>query len=78
MPYSAEWRRLRAIVHKLLTPKASNEFIPSQEFEAKQLLWDILTDNDSQKNFYMHIRRYTTSGTWAVPVAPSKSPVVRC
>ncbi|GLA60060.1 hypothetical protein AtubIFM55763_005466 [Aspergillus tubingensis] len=61
MPYSAEWRRLRAIVHKLLTPKASNEFIPSQEFETKQLLWDILTDNDNQKNFYMHIRRYTTS-----------------
>ncbi|KAF3387022.1 Cytochrome P450 monooxygenase yanC [Penicillium rolfsii] len=61
MPYSSEWRKLRAIVHKLLTPKSSNTFMPSQEFEAKQLLWDILTDNENQENFYMHIRRYTTS-----------------
>lgn len=36
--------------------------MPSQEFEAKQLLWDICTDNANQQNFYMHIRRYTTSG----------------
>lgn len=62
MPYSPDWRRLRAIVHKLLMPKSSNAFIPSQLFEAKQLLWDILTDNANQENFYMHIRRYTTSG----------------
>ncbi|KAJ5559804.1 hypothetical protein N7513_002203 [Penicillium frequentans] len=61
MPYSPHWRKLRAIVHKLLTPKSSNTFIPSQEFEAKQLLWDILMDNENQENFYMHIRRYTTS-----------------
>ena len=62
MPYSPDWRKLRAIVHRLLTPKSSNTFMPSQLFEAKQLLWDILTDNANQKNFYMHIRRYTTSG----------------
>lgn len=49
-------------MHKLLTPKSSNAFMPSQLFEAKQLLWDILTDNANQENFYMHIRRYTTSG----------------
>ncbi|QKX53806.1 uncharacterized protein TRUGW13939_00886 [Talaromyces rugulosus] len=61
MPYSPEWRKLRATVHKLLTPKSSNTFMPSQLFEAKQLLWDILTDNENQENFYMHIRRYTTS-----------------
>ncbi|OJJ05937.1 hypothetical protein ASPVEDRAFT_87260 [Aspergillus versicolor CBS 583.65] len=61
MPYSPHWRKLRAIVHKLLSPKSSSTFMPSQEFEARQLLWDILTDNDNQENFYMHIRRYTTS-----------------
>ncbi|KAL3465207.1 cytochrome P450 [Aspergillus heterothallicus] len=61
MPYSPYWRKLRAIVHRLLTPKSSDTFKPSQEFEAKQLLWDILTDNENQENFYMHIRRYTTS-----------------
>ncbi|KAF9883127.1 hypothetical protein FE257_004076 [Aspergillus nanangensis] len=61
MPYSPHWRKLRAIVHKLLTPKSSNTFLPSQEFEAKRLLWDILTNNENQENFYMHIRRYTIS-----------------
>lgn len=61
MGYTPEWRKVRAIVHKLLTPKASEVFRPSQEFEAKQLIHDILTDNENQENFYMHVRRYTTS-----------------
>jgi hypothetical protein len=55
MPYSPYWRKLRAIVHKLPTPKSSDTFMPSQGFEAKQLLWDMLTDNENQGNFYMHI-----------------------
>jgi hypothetical protein len=61
MTYSPTWRKLRAIVHKLLTPKVSNTFMPSQEFEAKQLIYDILTDNKDEWSFYMHVRRYTTS-----------------
>lgn len=58
MTYSPRWRRLRAIVHKLLTPKASDAFKPSQEFEGKQLLHDILTEPE---DVYNHCRRYTTS-----------------
>ncbi|PNS13790.1 3-hydroxyphenylacetate 6-hydroxylase [Sphaceloma murrayae] len=61
MGYSPEWRKLRAIVHKLLTPKMSETFKPSQEFEAKQLIHDILTDNEDQSKAYVHVRRYTTS-----------------
>jgi cytochrome P450 len=61
MSYSPTWRKLRAIVHKLLTPKVSNTFMPSQEFEAKQLVYDLLTDNEDEWTFYMHVRRYTTS-----------------
>jgi cytochrome P450 len=61
MGYTPTWRKLRAIVHKLLTPKASDVFKPSQDFEAKQLVYDILTDNTTEEEFYMHIRRYTTS-----------------
>jgi cytochrome P450 len=61
MSYTPKWRKLRATVHKLLTPKASQTFRPSQEFEAKQLIHDILTDNANQANFYMQVRRYTTS-----------------
>ncbi|KAF2225595.1 putative O-methylsterigmatocystin oxidoreductase [Elsinoe ampelina] len=61
MGYTQEWRKLRAIVHKLLTPKMSETFKPSQEFEAKQLIYDILTDNADQTKAYVHVRRYTTS-----------------
>jgi cytochrome P450 len=61
MGYTPTWRKLRAIVHKLLTPKASDMFKPSQDFEAKQLVDDILTDNTTEEEFYMYIRRYTTS-----------------
>lgn len=60
MGYSPPWRRLRTIVHQLLTPKASAAFKPSQEFEAKQLLHDILSDQN-EEDFYMHVRRYTIS-----------------
>lgn len=61
MTYTPTWRKLRAIVHKLLTPKSSDTFKPSQEFESKQLIYDILTDNEDQESFYLHVRRYTTS-----------------
>ncbi|KAF7535030.1 hypothetical protein G7054_g5716 [Neopestalotiopsis clavispora] len=61
MTYTPRWRKLRAMVHKLLTPKASEIFKPSQEFETKQLLFDILNDNADQESFYQHVRRYTTS-----------------
>lgn len=63
MGYTPQWRKLRTIVHKLLTPKSSETFRPSQEFEAKQLIWDIFGDNKrgDYQSFYMHVRRYTTS-----------------
>lgn len=81
MSYSPTWRTLRAIVHKLLTPKVSNTFTPSQEFEAKQLVYDILTDNDDESSFYMHVRRYTTSvvmtSTYGRRVASWVSPSIQ-
>lgn len=61
MPYSQRWKKLRGIVHRLLTPTMSNAFRPIQEFEAKQLIHDILTDNDGQDKFYVHARRYAAS-----------------
>jgi cytochrome P450 len=59
--YTAKWRKLRTIAHKLLTPKISMRFKPSQDFEAKQMVHDILRDSADQESFYMHVRRYTTS-----------------
>lgn len=63
MSYTERWRNLRTIIHKLLTPKMSSTFKPSQNLESKQLLYDIFQDTKSgeQGSFYMHIRRYTTS-----------------
>ncbi|KAK7897228.1 hypothetical protein LTR67_005117 [Exophiala xenobiotica] len=63
MTYTPEWRKLRTIVHKLLTPKMSATFKPSQELEAKQLINDIYADSlrNDQESFYMHCRRYSTS-----------------
>ncbi|KPM40123.1 hypothetical protein AK830_g6429 [Neonectria ditissima] len=61
LTYGPKWRKLRTIIHKLLTPKASDTYRPSQEFEAKQLVYDIATNNEDQQSFYMHVRRYTTS-----------------
>jgi cytochrome P450 len=61
MDNTLEWRKLRSMVHKLLTPKMSDAFVPSQEFEAKQLMYDLLTDNPKETEFYNHIRRYTLS-----------------
>ncbi|KOC07535.1 O-methylsterigmatocystin oxidoreductase [Aspergillus flavus AF70] len=57
-----EVKRLHAFLKQLLNAKASAAFIPSQEFEIKQLLADL--SHEAGKNstdFYMHIRRMTFS-----------------
>jgi hypothetical protein len=61
MEHNLRWRKARATMHKILTPKSTETLKPSQEFEAKQVLYDLLTDNKNFDEFYMHTRRYTTS-----------------
>src|SRR5579859_218434 len=61
MPYNEHWRRLRTIVHQLLTPKMSATFKPSQLFESKQLTYDILHHNEDLTSFYQHCRRVPPS-----------------
>ena len=61
MRYGPLWRKLRAKVHHVLTPKMSNTFRPLQEFEAKKALYDILTNNRNNELFREHIRRYGSS-----------------
>lgn len=65
MTYSTKWKRLHAFLKQLLNAKASAAFIPSQEFEIKQLLWDLSHEaNNEGRNstdFYRHIRRMTFS-----------------
>lgn len=61
MPYGPRWRALRSVVRQMTTVPMTKTFVPSQEFEAKQLLFDLLTDNENQRNFYQHMRRYAIS-----------------
>jgi cytochrome P450 len=61
MPYGASWRALRTAVHQMTTVSMTGTFVPSQEFEAKQLIFDLGTDNESQRGFYQHMRRYAFS-----------------
>lgn len=42
MPRGKQWRTIRGIIHKLLTPKAAKSYAPIQTFEAKQLSVDLL------------------------------------
>lgn len=61
MPYGPHWRAQRSVVHQITTAPMTATFVPSQEFEAKQLLFDLATDNDNQRNFYQHMRRFAFS-----------------
>ena len=61
MPYGPYWRALRTIIRQITTVPMTATFIPSQEFEAKQLLFDLATDNENQRNFYQHMRRFAFS-----------------
>lgn len=61
MPYGPHWRALRSIIRQITTVPMTATFVPSQEFETKQLLYDLATDNGNQRNFYQHMRRYAFS-----------------
>ena len=61
MPYGPHWRGLRSIIRQITTVPMTATFVPSQEFETKQLLFDLATDNGNQRNFYQHMRRYAFS-----------------
>lgn len=61
MAYGPKWRTYRTIMHQLLSPKMTLTFVPSQEFEVKQFLYELLYDNASLHNFYNHVRRLSFS-----------------
>ncbi|KAK9422283.1 putative O-methyltransferase domain-containing protein [Seiridium unicorne] len=61
MKYGPQWRSQRSIMHRLLAPKPTLEFVPSQEFEVKHLLHQLAFDNEDQKSFFDHVRRMSLS-----------------
>ncbi|KAF7517117.1 hypothetical protein G7054_g13911 [Neopestalotiopsis clavispora] len=61
MAYGPQWRLQRSIMHRLLAPKPTLEFVPSQEFEVKHLLHQLAFDNEDQESFFNHVRRMSLS-----------------
>lgn len=62
MAYTTKWKKLHSLLKPLLTAKASAMFIPSQEFEIKQLLYDFASEEGKNStDFYVHVRRMTFS-----------------
>ena len=61
MSYGPRWRAHRTIMHRLLAPKPTLEFVPSQEFEVKQFLYQLAFDNADQGSFFQHVRRLSFS-----------------
>ncbi|KAF2874787.1 cytochrome P450 [Massariosphaeria phaeospora] len=69
MPYGPEWRTLRGISHKLLTPSMSATFKPSQDWEARMMLEEVLMGYEEEGEAaergtevgYKAVRRYTVS-----------------
>ena len=51
---------LSQIMHQLLTAKQADTYRPFQDLESKKLIYDIL---QSPSQFYLHIRRYSNSGS---------------
>ncbi|KAF2152838.1 cytochrome P450 [Myriangium duriaei CBS 260.36] len=61
MAYGPKWRAHRTIMRRLLSPKATLSFIPSQEFEVKQFLHKLAFDNADEGAFHQHVRRVSFS-----------------
>jgi len=61
MSYGPKWRAHRTIMHQLLAPKATLSFVPSQEFEVKQFIYQLAFENDDYGAFYQHVRRLSFS-----------------
>lgn len=60
MPYGERWRNLRKIAHAGLNANISATYKPVQEFESKQLIYELCHAKDD-KAFYDINRRYSAS-----------------
>lgn len=58
--YGPTWRMLRKMIHELLNIRRSISYVPYQDLENKQMLYELLTQPDG---FLDSIRRYATSLT---------------
>ena len=64
MPYGDIWRRLRKIMHQILSTRQASTYKDYQDLESKQLLWDYLHTTDK---WFLHNGRFSNSGTPLLP-----------
>ncbi|OCL13591.1 cytochrome P450 [Glonium stellatum] len=60
MPYGESWRSVRRISHAALNLKTSSSYTPVQDFESKQVLYELLHAKNDE-DFYDINRRYSSS-----------------
>lgn len=60
LKYGPTWRMMRTVCHKVLNVNAAKSYVPYQDLENKQMLFEILEQPD---DFLQHIRRHTNSLT---------------
>lgn len=58
MPYDAQWRQVRKIMHQVLNARQLDVFMPFQDLESKQLCWDYL---NHKEQWYHANARYANS-----------------
>ncbi|KAI9688982.1 MAG: hypothetical protein M1822_000719 [Bathelium mastoideum] len=61
MSYGPKWRTYRTMTHQLLSTQMTLTFIPSQEHEVKQLMYELANENANERDFYFHVRRMSMS-----------------
>ncbi|CEF87210.1 hypothetical protein FGSG_11389 [Fusarium graminearum PH-1] len=71
MGYGQTWRSFRKLVHSLLNVTAAKSYVPYQDLENKQMLYELVTQPDQ---FLQSIRRYSNALTttmvfgWRSPI----------
>jgi hypothetical protein len=80
MSYGPQWRAHRAAMHRLLAPKPTLEFVPSQQFEVKHFLYQLAFENEDQSSFFQHVRRLSfsivTSSTYGRRIESIADPIL--
>jgi len=59
MPYDDTWRRLRKIMHQILSMRQATTYQGYQDLESRQLCWDYLVRPEM---WFLHNGRYSNSG----------------
>lgn len=64
LPYGFRWRQMRSILNQLLHPNIALNFRPSRDFDAKQLISDLLEEGSKDITFKEQAHRMTLSSKW--------------